>query len=117
MSSPATTERLQGDFNPARMLSPGVRLLKVFRNMSGANRSFFPMTTLPKPPPNSTSPYRWLIVVLGLFLVVLVLYRSLDSGPATSSSGHLPKISTVPPFALTERSGRAVTNRDLAAKI
>lgn len=34
-----------------------------------------------------------------------------------NNSGNLSKISIVPPFALTERSGKTITNNDLAGKI
>jgi protein SCO1/2 len=76
------------------------------------------MTTSPPPRPQpSTSPYRWLIVVLGLFIVVVLLYRSIDFSPPENTSTDLRKIAIVPPFALTERSGKTVTNHDLAGKI
>jgi protein SCO1 len=117
MSFSTTTERLQAISILWTLLSQGLRVSKRFRNMAGANRSFFVMTTLPNPPPNRTSPYRWLIVVLALFLLVLVLYRSIESGTMATSSTELRKMSIVPPFALTERSGRTVTNHDLAGKI
>ncbi len=76
------------------------------------------MTSLPPPSPQPgqrASPYRWLIIVLGLFIVMLLLYRSIDD----SSPGkiELRKISSVPPFALTERSGKTITNHDLSGKI
>jgi protein SCO1/2 len=60
------------------------------------------------------------MVILGLFIVLVLLYRSADVGPSVSSFGSsnaLPKIASVPPFALTERSGKTVTNRDLSGKI
>ncbi len=74
------------------------------------------MTTLPYKPEQRTSPYGWLIVVLGLFIVMLVLYRSTESNEPTAPSS-LRKIAVVPPFALTERSGKIITNRELAGKI
>ena len=83
--------------------------------MTAAHR----MTSLPNPTARSSSPYRWVIVVLGLFIVMLAMYRSIESGavrvgPATQ---QLAKLSIIPPFSLTERSGRQVTNQDLAGKI
>jgi protein SCO1/2 len=75
------------------------------------------MPTLSSPPPPVISPYRWLIIILGIVLGVVLLSRSLgDRGEGALSKG-LPKIAIVPPFALTERSGKSITNRDLAGKI
>jgi protein SCO1/2 len=74
------------------------------------------------PPPPSRSPiYRWLIRI-GAVLIVVVLFVRIF-GPArplleqSHSSTELRKMSIVPPFTLTERSGKLVTNRDLAGKI
>jgi protein SCO1/2 len=59
---------------------------------------------------------------LGAVLIVVVLLVRIF-GPARSSLEHanpsteLKKMSIVPPFALTERSGRTITNHDLAGKI
>lgn len=54
-----------------------------------------------------------------IFVVVLVRIfgpaRSLISEP--SAATELRKLSIVPPFALTERNGRTITNQDLAGKI
>jgi protein SCO1/2 len=81
------------------------------------------MTTLPNPPPvpeprsGGPSPYRWLIIVLGLFLVLLVLYRMVATQQQVNPATELRKMAIVPPFALTERSGKTITNRDLAGKI
>jgi cytochrome oxidase Cu insertion factor (SCO1/SenC/PrrC family) len=70
------------------------------------------------PPTTRTSWYRWLIVVLGLVIVLVVLYRSAEeAGPPLNSSTELRKMSVVPPFALTERSGKNITNQDLSGKI
>jgi protein SCO1/2 len=78
------------------------------------------MPTVQTPPaktaPAAPSFYRWAIFVLGIVIVLLVLYRATDSGPETPPS-PLRRISVIPPFALTERSGRPITNRDLAGKI
>jgi protein SCO1/2 len=65
--------------------------------------------------------YRWLIGV-GAVLIVAVLFVRIF-GPARYSMGvgapttELRKIWVVPPFALTERSGKTITNHDLAGKI
>jgi protein SCO1/2 len=72
-------------------------------------------------PPQRPSHYRWLIRI-GAVLIVVVLFVRIF-GPARSSlerpnsSTELRKLSIVPPFALTERSGKTITNRDLAGKI
>jgi protein SCO1/2 len=77
------------------------------------------MTSLPPqtPPRQQFSPYRWLMIVLALFIVVILLYRSIEFSPPVNSSTALRKIAIVPPFALTERSGKTITNHDLAGKI
>jgi protein SCO1/2 len=72
-------------------------------------------------PPPVRSPYRWPIRI-GFVLIFIVLIVRI-AGPAryahteVSPSAELKKFVTVPPFALTERSGRAITNHDLAGKI
>jgi len=74
-------------------------------------------STLPRRSPL----YRWLIGV-GAVLIVAVLFVRIF-GPARYSMGvgapttELRKIWVVPPFALTERSGKTITNHDLAGKI
>ena len=75
-------------------------------------------------PPSSrprSSFYQWLIRI-GAVLVVVVLFVRIF-GPARfahgqiSPSAELRKMSIVPPFALTERSGKTITNHDLSGKI
>jgi len=72
------------------------------------------------PPPRS-SLYRWPIRI-GLVLLVVVLFVRIF-GPArfvhepSNPAKELRKMSIVPPFALTERSGKTITNRDLSGKI
>ena len=80
------------------------------------------MTT--NPTPNTSTPtasgpsfYRWLIMVLGIFLALVVLYRLTDPTPEAPARQGLPKISTIPPFTLTERSGRIIKNSDFAGKV
>ena len=68
------------------------------------------------PAPPAPSFYRWLIMVLGIVIVLLVLYRTTDTEPQMPPS-QLHRLSVIPPFTLTERSGRQITNRDLAGKI
>lgn len=72
------------------------------------------MSTPPSSPP--PSPYRWPIRLLAIILAIFFIVRFLMPGQVSPSS-ELRKISTVPPFSLTERSGKTVTNRDLAGKI
>ncbi|MCE0522151.1 MAG: SCO family protein [Methylacidiphilales bacterium] len=73
------------------------------------------------PPPPRPSLYRWPIR-LGIVLVVVVLFVRIF-GPArfvhedSAPSHELRKMLIVPPFALTERSGKTITNRDLDGKI
>jgi protein SCO1/2 len=76
-----------------------------------------PVQTAPQTPaPAAPSFYRWLIMVLGIVILLLVLYRSTDTEPSAPPS-KLRRLSVIPPFSLTERSGRQITNRDLAGKI
>jgi protein SCO1/2 len=69
-------------------------------------------------PPQQSAPgfYRWLIMVLAILIALVVLYRASDPGPEVPPS-KLSRLSVIPPFSLTERSGRQITNRDLAGKI
>ena len=71
------------------------------------------------PPVQSPSFYRWLMLVLGTLIVLVLLYRSTEDTPQAPGvqTDTLPKMSVVGPFALTERSGRQITNRDLNGKI
>ena len=71
------------------------------------------MTTLPPAP---KSPYRWPIRLFGLLIIAVLIYRFYPAGQVSPAS-ELRKINIVPPFALTERSGRTITNADLAGKI
>lgn len=76
------------------------------------------MTSLPNPTSQRSSSYRWLIVILGLTIGMLALYRYIESRPLVNpATPPMRKIAIVPPFALTERSGRTITNQDLAGKI
>ena len=71
---------------------------------------------MPASNPSRTSPYRWAILVLGLVLAAVLVYR-LMSPTGQVSASELPKFYSVPPFILTERSGKTVTNQDLDGKI
>ena len=90
--------------------------------MNPAAMSTNPTPNPPAPTASSPSFYRWLIVILGIFLVLLIIYRSSNGGAGPtihggSSPGQLPKISRIPPFTLTERSGKIITNNDLTGKV
>jgi len=75
------------------------------------------MTT---PPPSKPSYYRWPIRVLGILLVAMVVYRFSNETPSPDQgrvTNVLPKKLLVPNFGLMERSGKNITNHDLAGKI
>jgi protein SCO1/2 len=75
------------------------------------------MTSLPPTPlPARRSPYRWMMF-LGALLIVAVLFYRLFAGAPVSQASELRKFNIVPPFALTERSGKTITNADLMGKI
>jgi protein SCO1/2 len=78
------------------------------------------MTALP-PSSSTKSPYRWPIrlgfVLLALVLLVRIFGPARFSHGEISPSAELKKFSIVPPFSLTERSGKLITNQDLAGKI
>lgn len=71
------------------------------------------MATSTQPHP---SRYRWPIRILALALIVVLVVRFLMPGQVSPSS-ELRRFATVPPFALTERSGKTITNHDLTGKI
>jgi len=76
---------------------------------------------MPSPTPPRPSFYRWPIIILGVLLAAVLVYR-LSTPPPASNQGHnssneLPRIGTVPTFNLTERSGKNISNKDLAGKI
>jgi cytochrome oxidase Cu insertion factor (SCO1/SenC/PrrC family) len=74
----------------------------------------------PSSPPRSSF-YQWLIRIGAVLIVIVLVVRIF--GPARFSHGQanpsteLRKMSIVPPFALTERNGKTITNHDLAGKI
>ena len=75
------------------------------------------------PPPSPPRPpiYQWLIrigaVLIGVVLFVRVFGPARYVREQSHSGMDLPKMSIVPPFALTERSGKTITNHDLSGKI
>ena len=72
---------------------------------------------MPTPTPVQFSWYRWLIIALGLLILMVVMYRLGAENPPVTASSQLRKLSIIPPFVLTERSGKTITNRDLSGKI
>jgi len=73
------------------------------------------------PTPSQPSPYRWMIRVLAVLLVAVIVYRFSTETPSPDqgrvSTVLPPKKLLVPNFSLTERSGRTITNHDLAGKV
>ena len=67
-------------------------------------------------PPTRRSSFGPVLWLGGLLIVAVLAYRFFSSGTISPSS-ELRRINTVPPFALTERSGRTITNKDLLGKI
>src|SRR5271170_2363182 len=77
------------------------------------------MTTVPSTA-STKSPYRWPIRIGFVLLVAVLVARIFGLGPFSreiSPSAELKKFSIVPPFSLTERSGKLITNQNLAGKI
>lgn len=75
---------------------------------------------MPTASPSRPSPYRWLIRILALLVLAAGVYRYSTSPLApgvVSPSAELRRFKLVPPFSLTERSGKTITNQDLAGKI
>jgi protein SCO1/2 len=79
------------------------------------------MTTLPTPrdpAPRGRSSLYWPIRFVGLVILVLLAWTWFSHPePQDTSAAALRKYAVVPPFSLTERSGRNVTNHDLLGKI
>jgi protein SCO1/2 len=81
------------------------------------------MTQLPNSPAPATrgpTVYQWIIVVLGSIVALFAIYRFTNAQPPPQlgdATHELRKIAVVPPFALTERSGKQITNRNLAGKV
>jgi protein SCO1/2 len=74
------------------------------------------MTTLPAHAPRSRRTFPWLLVLGAVVIAGIAAFRLMGDHPPLSSS-DLKRISVVPPFVLTERSGRTITNNDLFGKI
>jgi protein SCO1/2 len=71
---------------------------------------------MPDPPAPSPSPFRWPIRILAVLILGVAAYRFATRG-GVSPASELRRINDVPPFILTERSGRTITNQDLRGKI
>ncbi|MCE0482857.1 MAG: SCO family protein [Methylacidiphilales bacterium] len=63
------------------------------------------------------TPYTWFIVILGLLIAIVLFYRFESSEMQLSQSSELRRMSVVPSFSFTERSGKTVSNQDLIGKI
>jgi protein SCO1/2 len=74
------------------------------------------MTTLPPTPNRGRSSLYWPVRFLGLIILVLLAWTWF-SHPEPPAASALKKYAVVPPFSLTERSGRNITNKDLDGKI
>jgi protein SCO1/2 len=72
------------------------------------------MTTFP-PTAKRPRPLRKILFVGAVLIAGLAFYR-IFAGHSSASS-DLKRINIVPPFVLTERSGRSITNNDLFGKI
>lgn len=70
-------------------------------------------------PSSHPSPYRWAIRLGALLLAVTLWIRYTEQPRVHTAprSKELTKINDIPPFSLTERSGRNITNQDLRGKI
>jgi len=71
--------------------------------------------------PARPSLYRWPIRLLAVLIVGVVVYRAANTSQ-TGAASNFHQLQDfpprdVPPFVLTERSGRNITNHDLAGKI
>jgi protein SCO1/2 len=73
------------------------------------------MTTSPPvaPPPKI---YRNILIGIGVLIVLVLGVRMIYPG-APSAASDLRRINIIPPFTLTERSGKIITNNDLLGKI
>jgi len=69
---------------------------------------------MPASSPTPRSSYRGLIYFLAFLIAALVIYRLNTPPPGVSK---LPVYTIVPPFSFTERSGKTISNQDLAGKI
>jgi len=74
------------------------------------------MTALP---PAARPPviYRHILVGIGVLIVIVAAARFFIYPGRPDASSDLRRINIVPPFALTERNGKTITNNDLFGKI
>ena len=67
---------------------------------------------------SSSSFYRWPIRILAVAVVAILVYRyAANQSSPENPANQLPHVHVVPPFTLTERSGKIITNKDLSGKI
>jgi protein SCO1/2 len=66
--------------------------------------------------PSQRSPWRWLLRLLAFVILGVVAYRHFNTDQIAPAS-ELRKYVSLPPFSLTERSGKTITNNDLLGKI
>ncbi len=72
------------------------------------------MDDAPLPSKKTRPPYPIVIGVAAFLVIVLAIFRF---GSPLTSLPTLPKYHAVPPFSLTERSGKTITNADLKGKV
>jgi protein SCO1/2 len=72
--------------------------------------------TTPPPAARPPTPYRNILIGMGVIIVLLLAARAIYPGPPAAAS-DLRRINIIPPFGLTERSGKTITNTDLLGKI
>ena len=70
----------------------------------------------PSPSSRGITQFRWLLIIGAFVIALLFITRFIFPG-RTSAPSDLPRIYSVPPFALTERSGKPITNNELFGKI
>jgi cytochrome oxidase Cu insertion factor (SCO1/SenC/PrrC family) len=74
------------------------------------------MTTLP-PTRTPSRPLPRLLAIGAVIIVLLAFWRFLSPAPMASGLAVAQRKYFVPPFSLTERSGRTITNNNLLGKI
>jgi protein SCO1/2 len=71
---------------------------------------------MPSETTSRTSLYRWIIILGAVLIAGIGLIRFFGQG-AVAPASELRRFTIVPPFALTERNGKTITNADLNGKI
>ncbi len=75
------------------------------------------MTSLPPQPVPPSRLFPRLLAIGAVIIVLLACWRLLSPPPVASGLALAQRKYFVPPFSLTERSGRTITNNDLLGKI